>query len=172
MLSFGGAYASGLLSTNVIVRPWHGLFAYSNNSNWKWYSFNSYCTSSIAFEVPRERHECMCHFISKNFPLKMVALDFSKGRSGCLPLADCVEIVLERQGGRELFLSPDYILSQMVESEWCDGLTDMATCYAQFGLRPCITKADIDRYYNDDMDKYESIHLSRRRSISQCLAKF
>ena len=125
------------LVSNVIVSPC-SLFGYSSTGNWPWYSFNTYCTSWNAYDEPGERHECVCHYISRNFPLKMLALDFCRGRSGCLPLAGCVDIILQRPGGRELLLSPDYIVRQLVQS-FGDDMVDMADCYSQFGLRPSVT---------------------------------
>ena len=108
MMSFGEGYASGLLSTNVIVSPC-SLFGYCSTGKWSWPCFSSYCAAWNGHEEPGERLECMCHYISKNFPLKMVALNFCTGISGCLPFEECFEIVLLRQGGRDLLLSPEYI---------------------------------------------------------------
>ena len=154
MMSFGGAYSSGLLSNNVIVRQ-YSLFGYSTTRDDTWprfssYCFSSYCASWDAYNEPGERRECMCRYISSVFPLKMVALNFGTGISGCLPFEECIEIVLKRRGGRELLLSPDYILSQ------CDnllcGVADMVECYATAGLRPHVTMADIERYCPEEYD--------------------
>ena len=93
----------------------------------------------------------MCRYISSVFPLEMVASNFCSGRSGCLPFEECFEIVLKRRGGRELLLSPDYILSQCDESHFGDK-NDMVKCYAKFGLHPHVTMADIERYCPDEHD--------------------
>ena len=169
-MSFGGAYASGLLSTDVIVSPC-SLFGYCSTGKWSWPCFSSYCAAWNGYEEPGERLECMCHYISKNIPLKMVALKFCTGISGCLPFEECFEIVLQRQGGRELLLSPEYIVRQLVES-FGDDIVDMAACYSQFGLRPCVTMADIDRYYDDGEGVYEPRYLRSRRLLLEDLAKF
>ena len=151
MMSFGGAYSSGLLSTNVIVRRC-SLFGYSTNVEGG-FCFSSYCASWNAFEEPGEKRKCMCHYISRNFPVEMVAMEFCRGGSGCLPFQECFEIILRRQGGRELLLSPEYILSQCyMYLPVFDDKNDMIVCYAKAGLCPHVTMADIDRYYPEVHD--------------------
>ena len=35
-------------------------------------------------------------------------------------------------------------------------MVDMAACYSQFGLHPCVTKSDIDQFYPDSPDPAQS----------------
>ena len=63
------------------------------------------------------------------------------------------------------------IVRQLVESSG-DDMVDMAACYSQFWLRPWVTMADIDRYYDDGEGIYEPRYLRSRRLLLEDLAKF
>ena len=60
-------------------------------------------------------------------------------------------VVLQRKGGRELLLSPEYILAQMDRS-FFGFMGCMAEGYAKVGLRPCVTEIDIERFCPEQPD--------------------
>ena len=150
MMSFCGGYASGLLSSNVIVES-NSLYGWPVKSRqWNVFGcFNSHCVSWDGWSTPGEPRQCMCAYICTVFPPKMVASNFHAEECGCLPLVEGMKCVLHREGGREFLLSPEYILNQVnqpgVAGPDCKEFG--SSFYAKAGLpRPVIPDLDIARY--------------------------
>ena len=143
MLSFAGGYASGLLSSNVVVS--RGLYR-GNDIRGK--CFSSHCVTWNAYDDPGEPRQCVCDFICSAFPIEIVAFGCVEGASccaACLSLTACMEHVLRRKGGRELLQSTDYILNEIDRSCW-DDQDKFVPAYVKLGLpRPVITELDIAR---------------------------
>ena len=185
MMSFCGGYASGLLSSNVIVES-ESLYGWSaTNRQWECYwCFSSHCVSWDGWQTQGEPRQCMCSCICTVFPLKMITSIFYMEECGCLPLVEGMKCVLRREGGRECLLSPEYILGQVNELLGADlDCKEFGFFYAKAGLpRPVITDLDIARYHPERPDPWatqfsdqvesEAIHMRERRLTRNGVASF
>ena len=143
MLSVGGGYASGLLSSKVDVNLPVPIFSQTVTDDDDGPIFNYYCVQRDAENNPGEARQCVCHFICSAFPIEMVASQFGYGSCGCLTLTESMEHVLGRKGGRELLQSNKYILHQVARM-WDRHCDKFGASYAKAGLpRPVITDLDI-----------------------------
>ena len=158
-MSFCGGYASGLLSSNVIVESSESLYGWSaTNLQFEWHHcFSSHCVSWDGWQTQGEPRQCMCSYICTVFPLKMITSNFYMEECGCLPVVEGMKRVLRREGGREFLLSPEYILGQVNELVGLDvrGIIEFGSFYAKAGLpRPVITDLDIARYHPERPDPW------------------